>query len=232
MTALVIFDLDGVLVDSEVIASEVIARAMQAYAVAITGSDVIAQHTGRRAEDIVSLTAAAHGISFPNGFAHELEALVLAELVVALKPVAGLTDILARLDRMSWCVASNSPVARMERCLAAAGLTPRFAPRLFSAEHVAKGKPAPDVYLHAAQEMGAAPYDCVVIEDTVIGVTAGKAAGMTVIGFLGGSHCRADHTAALQAAGADLIAADSATLGKFITLFRDRREMAARLSFS
>lgn len=229
MTALVIFDLDGVLIDSEVIASEVIARAMKAHGVAITGGDVIAQHTGRRAEDIVSLIAAAHGVAFPEGFAHELEALVLAELVAAVRPVAGLTDILARLDGVSWCVASNSRETRIRRCLAAAGLTPLFTPRLFSAEHVAKGKPAPDVYLRAAQEMGAEPHDCAVVEDTAIGVMAGKAAGMTVIGFIGGSHCGSDHGAGLQKAGADLIAADSATLGKLIALFRDRREMAARL---
>jgi beta-phosphoglucomutase-like phosphatase (HAD superfamily) len=158
--------------------------------------------------------------------------MILADLLAELKPVRGIADVLTHLDGTSWCVASNSSHARISRCLAAAGLTPPFSPRLFSAERVAKGKPAPDVYLHAAKEMGVEPRDCLVIEDTAIGVTAGKSAGMTVIGFLGGSHFREDHGARLQEAGADLIAADSLALVNSIALFRGRREMAARLPFA
>jgi HAD superfamily hydrolase (TIGR01509 family) len=229
MTGLAIFDLDGVLIDSEVIASNVVARAMLIRGIAISAEDVVTRYTGRQARDIVTLITQDHRIRFPDGFADELEGMILAELLVGLKPVRGMLDLLAQLTGMPWCVASNSGEARIRRCLKVSGLIPAFAPRLFSADKVARGKPAPDVYLHAAQEMSAAPGDCLVIEDTVTGVSAGKAAGMTVAGFLGGAHClAADHGVRLQQAGADFIVPDSAALGRLIASLR-RREMAARL---
>jgi HAD superfamily hydrolase (TIGR01509 family) len=229
MTALVIFDLDGVLIDSEIVASRTIAREIEPHGIVIAPQDVIACHSGHQTHDIVARIAESRTIAFPEDFAQSLDAMILSDLVAQVEPVAGIRDVLDGLDRSGWCVASNSRAERIRRCLKAAGLVSPYAPRLFSAERVASGKPAPDVYLHAAKEMGVAPPDCVVVEDTVTGVTAGKAAGMTVIGFLGGSHCRAADGARLRKAGADLIASDSVTLGKLIGLFRDRRQMAARL---
>ncbi|MGE3831459.1 MAG: HAD family hydrolase [Parvibaculaceae bacterium] len=231
MTALVIFDLDGVLIDSEIVASRTIARELEPHGIVIAPDEVIARYSGHQTPDIVARIAETRTIAFPDDFAQTLDTIILSDLVASVKPVAGIKDVLNSLDRASWCVASNSGSERIRRCLKAAGLVPPYSPRLFSAERVAKGKPAPDVYLHAAREVGAAPPDCLVVEDTVTGVTAGKAAGMTVIGFLGGSHCRAADGTRLRKAGADLIAADSVTLGKLIGLFRDRRQMTARLPF-
>jgi HAD superfamily hydrolase (TIGR01509 family) len=229
MTALVIFDLDGVLIDSESVASRTIARELELHGIVISPDDVIARYSGHQTQDIIALIAESQKLAFVDDFAQRLDTVILSDLVASVKPVAGIKDVLDGLDRASWCVASNSRAERIRRCLKAAGLVPPFSPHLFSAERVTKGKPAPDVYLHAAREMGTAPPNCLVVEDTITGVTAGKAAGMTVIGFLGGSHCRAADGSRLRKAGADLIAGDSVTLGKLIGLFRDRRQMTARL---
>jgi beta-phosphoglucomutase-like phosphatase (HAD superfamily) len=98
------------------------------------------------------------------------------------------------------------------------GLYDRFVPNIFSAAMVERGKPAPDLFLHAAERMGAAPGRCLVIEDSVPGVTAGVAAGMTVFGFTGGSHCGANHDERLRRAGANEIYAEMASLGAALTL--------------
>jgi HAD superfamily hydrolase (TIGR01509 family) len=103
------------------------------------------------------------------------------------------------------CVASSSDPRRIERSLRLTGLFSRFHPHLYSAKHVARGKPAPDLFLHAAAQMHADPRACVVIEDSIAGVTAGAAAGMNVIGFTAGSHCPSGHGATLRQAGAATI---------------------------
>lgn len=110
----------------------------------------------------------------------------------------------ALLDRISApvCVASSSRPERLAHTLGLTGLHHRFAPNVFSASQVANGKPAPDLFLFAAARMGAAPARCFVVEDSVAGVQAGVAAGMTVLGFCGGGHCPPEHGRALRAAGA------------------------------
>ena len=100
------------------------------------------------------------------------------------------------------CVASSGRPERLKHALSLVGLYDRFHPHIFSAVEVARGKPAPDLFLHAAARMGTAPERCVVVEDSVPGVIAGVAAGMSVIGFVGASHCRPDEAARLAAHGA------------------------------
>jgi len=99
------------------------------------------------------------------------------------------------------CVASSGRPERLKHALSLVGLYDRFHPHIFSAVEVARGKPAPDLFLHAAARMGTAPERCVVVEDSVPGVIAGVAAGMSVIGFVGASHCRPDEAARLAAHG-------------------------------
>ncbi len=121
-----------------------------------------------------------------------------------------LTDLAGR--GVPRAVASSSATERIARSLALTGLTDHFAPHLYSASMVPNGKPAPDLFLHAASQLGVEPGDCVVVEDAVPGVLAGVAAGMRVIGFTAAGHCGADHAAGLVGAGADEVAATAAEL--------------------
>jgi HAD superfamily hydrolase (TIGR01509 family) len=103
------------------------------------------------------------------------------------------------------CVASSGTPEKMRFTLGHTGLLPFFAPNLFSASMVARGKPAPDLFLYAARAMKAAPAACVVVEDATAGIAAARAAGMRVLGFTGGSHCRDGYRTMLEVAGASIV---------------------------
>jgi HAD superfamily hydrolase (TIGR01509 family) len=131
--------------------------------------------------------------------------------VYVVKPVAGVRVAIAAL-RYSRCVASSSSLERIRLSLDVTGLTPFFGANIFSATEVAHGKPAPDLYLFAAKMMGVAPADCVVIEDSALGASAGRAAGMKVIGFTGAAHATSDAKRHLSTAGASAVLASMAEL--------------------
>ena len=134
-------------------------------------------------------------------FADTLRVRVAAAFDAELAPIAGVEAALAALPYRR-CVASSSAPERLRHSLSLTGLLHWFEPHVFSATQVARGKPAPDLFLFAAASMQAAPATCVVIEDSVPGVQAAVAAGMRVIGFTGGGHCRPGHAERLRAAGA------------------------------
>jgi HAD superfamily hydrolase (TIGR01509 family) len=141
----------------------------------------------------------------PDDFPAKLSTAVRTTFATSLKPVPGAAKVLRDLQTR-YCVASSSDLERMEYSLRLTGLAPLVHDRMFSAQMVTRGKPAPDLFLHAAARMGAAPRRTLVVEDSVAGVRAGKAAGMTVWGFVGASHhaTRDGHTL-LLAAGADRV---------------------------
>lgn len=201
---LVIFDCDGVLVDSEVIALAVLSEVMGEYGHPM---DVFAcrdAFMGRHSEDIVRGMEQRIGRALP-GESVRLRARMLDGLRLALRPVAGAADMLARLPG-ARCVASSSDPARIRLTLELTALLPFFdEPHIFSGTEVARGKPAPDIFYHAASSMGFDPSKCVVVEDSDLGVRAGVAAGMRVVGFTGGSHSDPGHEARLRAAGADTV---------------------------
>jgi HAD superfamily hydrolase (TIGR01509 family) len=130
----------------------------------------------------------------------------------------------AVLDGLSsrMCVASSSSPERLRHTLGLVDLYRRFDPHVFSATMVARGKPAPDLFLHAAAQMGADPAGCVVIEDSVPGVTAAVAAGMTAIGFVGGGHCGTGHADRLRSAGAALVVETMTELLPALTALRSQ----------
>jgi HAD superfamily hydrolase (TIGR01509 family) len=141
----------------------------------------------------------------PENFLTELALTVRETFRAQLKPIAGVAAVLAAL-RLPTCVASSSDLDRVRFSLELTGLAPYFGERLYTSQMVAQGKPAPDLFLLAAGRMEAAPRRTLVIEDSVSGVTAAKAAGMKVWGFVGGAHYRlADGSALLRQAGADRI---------------------------
>ena len=201
---LVIFDCDGVLVDSEEIALAVTRRMLASAGVVLTGEETRRRFLGFRQDDVLDRIAAERGAPLPHGFSAALTEELLATFGRELKGVGGVPEAVAGLPARV-CVASSSSPERLRFTLKVAGYDSLFAPNIFSSSQVARGKPNPDLFLFAARAMGVEPGACLVIEDSVAGVAAARAAGMTVYGFVGGSHFAAEGHADLTAAGADLI---------------------------
>jgi HAD superfamily hydrolase (TIGR01509 family) len=201
---LVIFDCDGVLVDSEALSCACLLELLRQHGVAVDLEDVFERFLGR------SIGAVADhfktlGRVMPAEFPAELRGRVRTSFAQSLQAVAGIETVLRTLDT-AYCVASSSDLERVNFSLELTGLRAQFAGRMFTAQMVPSGKPAPDLFLYAAASMAAEPGRTLVIEDSVSGVEAGKAAGMTVWGFVGGSHYAArDGRALLAAAGADRV---------------------------
>jgi HAD superfamily hydrolase (TIGR01509 family) len=203
-TDLVIFDCDGVLVDSEELSCRCLAEAMVQAGIAMSTGRALELFLGRSTAAVIEYAAAA-GKSLPTSFLPDLALQVRETFRSQLKPITGVAAVLTDL-RLPYCVASSSDLARVRFSLELTGLASSFGPRLYTSQMVKHGKPAPDLFLHAASAMGAAPRRTLVIEDSVSGVTAAKAAGMKVWGFVGGAHYRlADGSALLRQAGADRI---------------------------
>lgn len=200
---LFIFDCDGVLVDSEPLAAEAYVRVYARHGLAIT-ADVIAQCVGMKQADILRRVEALTGHAYPPGHEADIWTETRAVFAESLAPMPGIRAFLERLAAPA-CVASSSSVERIEFSLAATGLLPFFAGNVFSSSMVRNGKPAPDLFLFAAERMGAEPADCVVIEDSPFGVQGAVAAGMAVIGFTGGGHTTPTHAETLRRAGAGRI---------------------------
>lgn len=198
---LVIFDCDGVLVDSERLTVGVEAELLTALGWPMAPEEVVRRWMGRTSADQLADIAAQLGPEAAQDFDRRSTAAVHAAFesgLTAVEGVAELVDALAGLS-VPTCVASSGTPARMERNLGITGLWARFEGRIFSAVEVSRGKPAPDLFLHAAVRMGAEPSRCAVVEDSVPGVRAGVAAGMTVYGYTGGLTAEAE----LVAAGAE-----------------------------
>ena len=211
MPGLLIFDCDGVLVDSETLSSQVLADFLTELGYPLTAAESVARFTGMSISG-VGLAIAAEGHGLPADFVDEVNRRADAVFDRDLKAVTGVAAVLAQLSGPR-CVASSGRPARIARSLRSTGLDRFFAPEvLFSAAMVARGKPAPDLFLHAAAAMGAAPADCVVVEDSMLGVQAARAAGMPVLGYAGAGHCGPDHADRLRALGAAAVFDDMARL--------------------
>lgn len=180
--ALVIFDCDGVLVDSEPIANRVFARMLAGQGLVFTEAQMDELFLGRTMAHCLAVAEERLGRPLPEDFEVEHDRRLFEALAAELAPVPGVQQVLDGLAS-PFCVASNGSPDKLRFSLERVGLQPRFEGRMFSAAQVARGKPAPDLFLHAAQRMGMAPAGCVVVEDSPTGVTAGVAAGMRVLGF-------------------------------------------------
>jgi len=193
---LVIFDCDGVVVDSERIVHDVFGDFIRSLGAELDVVRMNELFLGRRLEDCMTIVEGLTGRAVPPGALDRYRAARDRVLREQVQPVAGVRAVLESLT-LPYCIASSGDHAKMRTTLGATALLPLFEGRLFSATEVARGKPAPDVFLFAAERMGASPARTVVIEDSVNGVLAGCAAGMTVLGFAG-----LFGTAELAAAGA------------------------------
>ncbi len=202
---LVIFDCDGVVVDSEVLSCDCLVDAFKAHGIAFTLDDVLERFVGRSTATVVAYWQTALERDPPPDFFASYRRCVATAFAEQLKPMPYAGEVLARLP-LPFCLASSSELERIRQTLSVTHLDGYFADRIFNAAMVENGKPAPDLFLLAAREMNHRPQRALVVEDSESGVRAGKAAEMTVWGFVGGSHCRGrDVAAQLTAAGADRI---------------------------
>ena len=207
---LVIFDCDGVVADSEGLACRCLTEVLGRHGLPLAADAVMDRFLGRSFAAVEAYYREATGEPLPDLFRRDLADSLGAAFRASLKPVPHIFEVLERLDS-PYCLASSSDMERIRLTLAVTGLDASFGDRVFNAAMVARGKPAPDLFLHVAARMRASPERTLVVEDSVTGVVAGKAAGMTVWGFTGGSHYAGrDIGGSLAAAGADRVFASMA----------------------
>lgn len=217
---LIIFDCDGVLIDSEIVAAEVNAEILTEYGFSITAAEMNERFVGLTGPQIAAAIEEELGRPLPEEFKDRADAEIDRRMT-GVKAIAGIHDLLDALDAPR-CICSNSSSVRLKISLEAAGLYNRFKPYIFSAPEVGTrlGKPAPDVFLHAARTFEVDPKDVIVIEDSVPGVTGATAAGMRVIGFVGGAHTWAGHGEMLMDAGAETVVRRLKDVAPVVEAFR------------
>ena len=202
--SLLILDNDGVLVDSEPIANRILAALLSEYGDPITYEEAVARYMGTSLAHVREVVEAKLQRALPADFERRYHDKLFSRLRSELTSVPGVEAALDAID-LPTCVASSGTHERIELTLKTVGLYDRFAGRILSAQDVQRGKPFPDLFLHAAEQMGADPADAIVVEDSPYGVEAAKAAGMTVVGYAG-------LTPASRLAGADRVITTMADL--------------------
>ena len=216
---MLIFDCDGVLVDSELIACGALAEFITALGRPIALAETMHLFLGRSQKDATAGIQSLIGRALHPGEGVGEGQRLLERFARELQPVKGVRDAILALPGPR-CVASSSAPGRLRLSLELTGLLALFDPHVFSATQVLHGKPAPDLFLLAARTCGAAPHDCIVIEDSPAGVTAAGLAGMRAIGFIGASHAGAELGQRLQAAGAAEVIDDMAALPGMVVRLR------------
>jgi HAD superfamily hydrolase (TIGR01509 family) len=210
---LVIFDCDGVLVDSEVISCRAHAETLTRHGYPITAEQVLERFLGVSDREARQTIEREIDRRLPDDFEQQVKAATLKFYAGDLQAIAHVGEAIGAIA-LPKCVASSGTPEKIRHGLTCAGLYDQLAPHIFSATQVSRGKPAPDLFLFAAKQMNTSPERCIVIEDSVPGVTGGRAAGMTVLGFQGGSHCRPGYGDRLHDAGA-------------VAVFDDMRQLPA-----
>lgn len=210
---LIIFDCDGVLVDSEIIGIELTLALLHQHGVEIDLSEFTRIFSGLAWEELIAKVRYEKGVILPADIGQQFYPQLMKTFSQKLVRIPDTLEVISNIP-LRRCICSNSPAAQLDYMLTLVGLKPLFAPYVYSAADLGPGraKPQPDIFLHGAQQMRAAPDNTVVIEDSVHGVIAAKRAGMYVIGFTGGSHTTPDHRARLELAGADAVIATMSDL--------------------
>jgi HAD superfamily hydrolase (TIGR01509 family) len=202
MAGALIFDFDGVIADSEAIANTVLAETVTGLGHSTTLDQALTRYSGRRWDEVMAEIESATGKPVPSSFASELKLATLDRFRTDLKEVEGAANFIRRFSHLPRCIASSSSIDRLQLCLSVLALEAEFGNHVFSADMVERGKPHPDIFLFAAERLGADPNECLVIEDSAGGIKAAVAAGMTTVGLCAASHIRAGHDVRLRDAGA------------------------------
>jgi HAD superfamily hydrolase (TIGR01509 family) len=192
---LVIFDCDGVLVDSEPLANTSFSRALKAQGLDWSVEETMRRLMGRSLKSCVEIVEAEIGRKLPDDFLEKMQAATYQSFRDApLRPVAGVKDAIVALQAAGTdtCVASSGAPEKMRFTLGLTGLWDLFGGRIYSSSQVPRGKPFPDLFLHAAISMNVQPFDCVVVEDSVPGVQAARSAGMRVLAYAGAPYADRD----------------------------------------
>jgi HAD superfamily hydrolase (TIGR01509 family) len=201
---LVIFDCDGVLVDSEPLANESFSRALKAQGLDWSAEETMRRLMGLSLKSALEICEAEIGRKLPDDFFEKMQVVTYQSFRDApLQPVAGVKEAVQALQMagLATCVASSGTPEKMRFTLGLTGLWDLFDGRIFSSSQVPRGKPFPDLFLHAALAMNVQPFDCVVVEDSVPGIQAARSAGMRALAYAGAPHA---HRAELAAAGGEL----------------------------
>jgi len=212
----IIFDFDGVIADSEVLSNTVLAEIVSELGVLTTLEDSYRDYMGKRFHDVIAAIEKTVGRALPPSFGEEYQGRTLQRFRQELAPIAGAREFIDKFIDVPRCIASSSSPDRLAVCLDVLDMTGLFEGRVFSASEVARGKPYPDIFLHAAAQIGVPSSDCIIIEDSASGVIAGQAAGSIVIGLLAAGHIRDGHAATLKEAGAHHLAADYVELERIV----------------
>jgi HAD superfamily hydrolase (TIGR01509 family) len=196
---LVIFDCDGVLVDSEPLSNQSFSRALKPHGLDWSVEETMRRLMGRSLKSCVEIVEAEIGRKLPDDFVESMQAVTYQSFRDApLQPVAGVKDAVLALQAagLATCVASSGSLEKMRFTLGLTGLWELFDGRIFSASQVSRGKPFPELFLHAASSMKQQPADCVVVEDSVPGVQAARAAGMRALAYAGAPYADRNELAA------------------------------------
>jgi len=208
---LLIFDCDGVLVDSEHLACASLAEVMTTLGHSMTADEAMLAFAGRSLKDVLARAERLLSRPIPEDLGEQAAVQLMARFRRELQAVPGVKEAIAALPYRR-CVASSSDPGRLTLSLDVTGLSALFGNNVFSAVEIANGKPAPDLFLLAARRLGEDPSSCIVIEDSVLGVEAAGAAGMAAIGFAGASHANQGLAERLAAAGAEPVIHSMANL--------------------
>ena len=204
------------LADSEVLSNSVIADIVTELGVPTSLDDAYRTYMGKRLVEVIETIERVTGRKLPADFADRYQQRTFDAFRARLKPVDGAREFVESWRSLPNCIASSSSPERLALSLEVLNMASLFEGRVFSASNVARGKPHPDIFLHAAEQLGVNPADCIVIEDSVGGVTAARAAGATAIGLTAASHIPGGHDARLRDAGAHHVARSFADLDRIV----------------
>lgn len=209
---LIIFDCDGVLVDSEAIACKVEADFLTELGYEITAEGLIEKFLGKPKDEISAIVFSDHNVTLPANYPQLLHQRVMRKLVSEVSMTDGIGDILESIPNK--CVASGAPLDRIDVNLSRSGLKPFFANKsIYTTDFVLNPKPAPDIHFYILEKEGFKASDAVVVEDSVTGIRSAVNAGINVIGYMGGSHCEiSGYDRILREAGANMIAGNASEL--------------------
>ncbi len=207
----ILFDNDGTIVDSEIIAVRATLQLLRPYGFQMSEQEYSRRFPGLLERDILAIIHREHGVVVDDDYFDQLRDLHRVGFDRDLRVIPGMEAIFRGM-RVPKSMVSNGSVRHVERCLQQVGLQEALDGFIFSAEHVARPKPHPDVYSHALEQLGLHASETMAVEDSPTGVASAKEAGLRVVGFLGAAHIYEGHGERLLQAGADMLAADAAAL--------------------